>query len=52
MIAVTAFEVASVVLVQVALLVITQVTTSLFNKVELVNVAAFTPAFVPFTFHW
>jgi hypothetical protein len=31
--------------------VITQVTTSLFTKVVVVNVAELVPAFTPFTFH-
>ena len=37
---------------QVALLVITTVTTSLLASVVEVKVALFVPAFVPFTFHW
>jgi hypothetical protein len=36
----------------VALDVITQVTTSLFANVIVVNVAEFVPTFVPLTFHW
>jgi hypothetical protein len=44
-------DVAVVVLAQSALLVKTHVTASLFAKVELVKVAAFAPAFAPFTFH-
>ena len=50
-IAVTAFEVAVVVLAQAAFEVKIAVTMSLFNKVELVNVAP-VAAFTPFTFHW
>jgi hypothetical protein len=37
---------------QLELLVIITVTTSPFAKVVLVNIAAFVPAFVPFTCHW
>jgi hypothetical protein len=36
---------------QVAFEVITTVTTSLLDKVLVVNVAPLLPAFVPFTFH-
>ena len=38
-------------LAQAELDVITQVTTSPFVKLEVVNVAEFVPAFTPFTFH-
>ena len=37
---------------QVALLVITTVTTALLASVVEVKVALLVPAFVPFTFHW
>jgi hypothetical protein len=50
--AVTAFEVAVVVLAQIAFEVSTQVTIAPFAKVELTKVALFVPAFTPFTFHW
>ena len=46
------FEVAVVVLAQLAFDVNTQVTIALSANVELVNVALFVPVFVPFTFHW
>jgi hypothetical protein len=44
--------VAVVVAKQVSFDVNTQVTTSLFANVVVVNVEAFVPAFEPFTFHW
>jgi hypothetical protein len=47
-----AFDVTVVVETQVALEVITQVTTSPLANVEVVKDALFVPAFVPFTFHW
>ena len=37
---------------QFALDVKTQVITSLFARVVLVNVVLFVPTFAPFTFHW
>jgi hypothetical protein len=37
---------------QLALLVITNVTTSLFANEDVVNTALLVPAFVPFTLHW
>ena len=46
------FEVAVVVLAQLAFDVNTQVTIALSANVELVNVALFVPVFAPFTFHW
>jgi hypothetical protein len=49
---VMAFDVTVVVETQVALEVITQVTTSPLANVEVVKDALFVPAFVPFTFHW
>lgn len=48
---VTAFEVAVVVETQLALEVITTVTTSPFTRLDEVNVAEFVPTFVVFTFH-
>ena len=45
------FDVAVVVLAQLAFDVNTQLTISLSANVELVNVELFVPAFVPFTFH-
>ena len=49
---VIALEVPVVGLTHVALLVMTQVTTSpLFNVVEVYK-GLFTPTFTPFTFHW
>ena len=44
-------DVATAVLVQAALLVSTQVTTSAFARVVLLNVLEFVPTFTPFTFH-
>ena len=50
---VIAFDVALAVVVQVALLVITTVTTSLLFNVVVAKVAAVCPATaVPFTIHW
>ena len=50
---VIAFDVAFGVVVQVALLVITTVTTSLLFNVVVIKVAAVCPATaVPFTIHW
>jgi hypothetical protein len=37
---------------QLELLVMITVTTSPFANVDVVNVAALVPAFVPFTCHW
>ena len=44
-------DVAVVVVAQAALDVITQLTTSVFARVELVNVVELIPASTPFTFH-
>ena len=49
---VTALEVTVEVEAQSAFEVITQVTTSLFAKVEEAKVTAFVPEFEPLTFHW
>lgn len=46
------FEVAVAGVAQAALLVSTQLITSLSLNVELLNEALFVPAFNPFTFHW
>ena len=48
---VMAFDVTVVVETQVALDVITQVTTSPLANVEVVKEVLFVPAFAPFTFH-
>jgi hypothetical protein len=48
---VTALLVAGLPVAQVAFEVITTVTTSLLDKVLVVNVALLLPAFAPFTFH-
>lgn len=49
---VIAFEVAVAGVAQAALLVSTQLITSLSLSVALLNEALFVPAFKPFTFHW
>lgn len=46
------FEVVEEDVAQLALLVSTQVTRSLFASMLLLKVAAFTAVFVPFIFHW
>ncbi len=46
-----AFEFAVALVIHVAFEVNTQVTTSLFNNVDVLNVGAFVPALIPFTFH-
>jgi hypothetical protein len=45
------FDVTVVVLTQEEVDVITQVTTSLFANVEVINAELFVPTFTPFTFH-
>jgi hypothetical protein len=45
------FDVATVEVTHEAVDVITQVTTALFVKVELINVELLVPTFTPFTFH-
>ena len=48
----TVLLVGAVGLAHAALLVITQLTTSEFASVVVVNVVLFVPELLPFTFHW